>query len=122
MANPELIVSGSLTAECGKMALRSLLAASQRPTAVLCSKDVIAFGILAEARDCGLFTGTAPLSPEGKTVAKGDAAGQARRWLACRAPRQSAECPSRCKSWGRPCREECSPGTCTWPTRMNSLR
>src|SRR5215472_3096199 len=45
---------GSLTAEGGRTALKQLMVLPHRPTAVLCSKDLTAIGLLAQARDCGL--------------------------------------------------------------------
>jgi len=59
----ELVVSGNLTAECGRAALRELMAMAIRPTAVLCSNDVTAMGLLAEARANGIAV------PEGLSVA-----------------------------------------------------
>jgi DNA-binding LacI/PurR family transcriptional regulator len=50
----EFIVVGNLTTECGRTALRKLMATSNRPTAVLCSNNLTAIGLLAEARERGI--------------------------------------------------------------------
>jgi len=50
----EFVVAGHLTTECGRMALRKLMAISTPPTAVLCSNNMTAIGLLAEARERGI--------------------------------------------------------------------
>jgi len=42
------------TAVLGRRAARTLLAAEERPTAVLCTSDQLALGVLAEAKEMGL--------------------------------------------------------------------
>jgi DNA-binding LacI/PurR family transcriptional regulator len=59
----ELIVEGNLTMECGRMALRKWMAMSNPPTAVLCSNNMTAIGLLAEARERGIAV------PQGLSVA-----------------------------------------------------
>ena len=50
---PEFMVLGDHTIEGGMKALRTL-ATRPRPTAVLCSNDMTAIGILRQARDSGI--------------------------------------------------------------------
>ena len=53
--NPDGLVShGDFTLDGGRRALRQLLAKENRPTAVICSSDVIAIGVIQEARETGL--------------------------------------------------------------------
>lgn len=53
--NPDGLVShGDFTLAGGRRALRQLLAKENPPTAVICSSDVIAIGVLQEARELGL--------------------------------------------------------------------
>ncbi|HZB24196.1 MAG TPA: LacI family DNA-binding transcriptional regulator [Gaiellaceae bacterium] len=53
--NPDgLVAHGDFTLEGGRRALRQLLAKPNRPTAVICSSDVIAIGVVQEAREAGL--------------------------------------------------------------------
>jgi LacI family transcriptional regulator len=51
---PELLVVGDHTMEGGMKALVELVGLSNPPTAVLCSNDMTAIGVLREAYDCGL--------------------------------------------------------------------
>ncbi len=50
----ELIVLGDHTMEGGMRALTQLLGLSERPTAVMCSNDMTAIGVLREAYDCDI--------------------------------------------------------------------
>jgi DNA-binding LacI/PurR family transcriptional regulator len=50
----ELIVIGDHTMEGGMRALRELMNAEMRPTAVLCSNDMTAIGVMREAYDFGI--------------------------------------------------------------------
>jgi DNA-binding LacI/PurR family transcriptional regulator len=49
-----LVVHGDFTLEGGRRAARGLLQRADRPTAVICSSDVIAIGVVQEARELGL--------------------------------------------------------------------
>ena len=49
-----LVVHGEFTLEGGRDSARALLSAADRPTAVICSSDVIAIGVLQAAREAGL--------------------------------------------------------------------
>lgn len=51
---PEFIVPGNHTIEGGMKALTTLAALPVRPTAVLCSNDMSAIGVLRQARDSGI--------------------------------------------------------------------
>jgi DNA-binding LacI/PurR family transcriptional regulator len=48
------LVHGDFTIEGGRSAARTLLSRRDRPTAVICSSDVIAIGVIQEARRLGL--------------------------------------------------------------------
>jgi DNA-binding LacI/PurR family transcriptional regulator len=49
-----LVVHGDFTLEGGRRAARGLLQRADRPSAVICSSDVIAIGVVQEARELGL--------------------------------------------------------------------
>ena len=49
-----LVVHGEFTLEGGRSSARTLLSRPDRPTAVICSSDVIAIGVLQVARELGL--------------------------------------------------------------------
>jgi len=51
---PELIVVGDHTMEGGMRALTELVRLPERPTAVMCSNDMTAIGVMREAYDCGI--------------------------------------------------------------------
>ena len=51
---PQLIVEGDHTMEGGMKALIKLAAFRPRPTAILCSNDMTAIGVMREAYDYGL--------------------------------------------------------------------
>ena len=51
---PELIVPGDHTINGGMRAIRELMSLRERPTAVLCSNDVMAIGVLREAFEIGV--------------------------------------------------------------------
>lgn len=51
---PELIVLGDHTMEGGMRALAELMALRMRPTAVLCSNDMSAIGVMRQAYDLGI--------------------------------------------------------------------
>ena len=51
---PEFLVHGEHSVESGIMALRQLYSLPRRPTAVLCSNDMTAIGVLREAYNCGI--------------------------------------------------------------------
>lgn len=53
---PEFIVVGDHTMEGGMRALTELTALPDPPTAVMCSNDMTAIGVLREAYDCGIET------------------------------------------------------------------
>lgn len=53
-ADPELLVEQDHTMEGGMRALRLLIELSNRPTAVLCSNDMTAIGVMREAYDQGI--------------------------------------------------------------------
>jgi len=53
-APQELIVPGDHSAESGMKALRELWRLPVRPTAILCSNDLTATGVLAQAHECGI--------------------------------------------------------------------
>jgi LacI family transcriptional regulator len=53
-ADPELIVEGDHTLEGGMAACARLLGKSKRPTAVLCSNDMTAIGVLRKSYEAGL--------------------------------------------------------------------
>lgn len=52
--SPELLVVGDHTMEGGMNAFRNLAALPQRPTAILCSNDMSAIGVMRETFDRGL--------------------------------------------------------------------
>lgn len=52
--SPELIVEGDHTMEGGMRALGKLMRQRHRPTAVLCSNDMTAIGVMREAYDLGI--------------------------------------------------------------------
>ena len=49
-----LVAHGDFTLEGGRRAARTLLQRDDRPTGVICSSDVIAIGVVQEARELGL--------------------------------------------------------------------
>jgi LacI family transcriptional regulator len=51
---PELIVVGDHTVEGGMRALGELMRLRERPTAILCSNDMTAIGVMREAYDLGI--------------------------------------------------------------------
>lgn len=51
---PERITRENFTLEGGRAGLRRLIASGAHPTAVMCSSDVLAYGVLIEARARGL--------------------------------------------------------------------
>ncbi|MGB7438333.1 MAG: LacI family DNA-binding transcriptional regulator [Candidatus Acidiferrum sp.] len=51
---PEFIVEGDHRLECGKAALQKLYSLREKPTAVLCSNDMTAIGVLREAFELGI--------------------------------------------------------------------
>ena len=53
-SDPALIVEGDHTMEGGMSAFRQLLGGPVRPTAVLCSNDMTAIGVMREGHDAGL--------------------------------------------------------------------
>lgn len=54
VALPELIVEGDHTMEGGMKALAHLAKQKELPTAVMCSNDLTAIGVIREAYDCGI--------------------------------------------------------------------
>jgi len=54
MVRPEFLVEGDHRLEGGKRALQNLAALRQRPTAVLCSNDMTAIGVMREAFELGI--------------------------------------------------------------------
>jgi DNA-binding LacI/PurR family transcriptional regulator len=52
--NPEFIVQGDHRLEGGKLALQSLYKLREQPTAVLCSNDMTAIGVMRQAFDLGI--------------------------------------------------------------------
>lgn len=52
--DPDLLVEGDHTVEGGMAALNRLLAGTARPTAVLCSNDMTAIGVMRKSHDAGL--------------------------------------------------------------------
>jgi LacI family transcriptional regulator len=52
--DPEILVEQDHTMDGGKRALRKLIALRDRPTAVLCSNDMTAIGVMREAYDQGI--------------------------------------------------------------------
>lgn len=53
-ASREFVATGDHSAESGMKALRDLWSMSPRPTAILCSSDITAIGVLAQAYECGI--------------------------------------------------------------------
>jgi len=53
-SDPELIVEGDHTMEGGMSAFARLLARPMRPTAVLCSNDMTAIGVMRESHEAGI--------------------------------------------------------------------
>jgi LacI family transcriptional regulator len=53
-SDPSLVVEGNHTMEGGMAAFRHLLAGTTHPTAVLCSNDMTAIGVMRESHDAGL--------------------------------------------------------------------
>jgi len=53
-ADPRLVVEGDHTLEGGMAAFTRLLAGPVRPTAVLCSNDMTAIGVMRESHDAGI--------------------------------------------------------------------
>ncbi len=52
--HPEFLTEGDHTMEGGMKAFRRLASLSPRPTAVMCSNDMTAIGVMREAFDCGI--------------------------------------------------------------------
>jgi LacI family transcriptional regulator len=52
--NPEFIVEGDHRLEGGKRALETLYKLRERPTALLCSNDMTAIGVMRQAFDLGI--------------------------------------------------------------------
>jgi DNA-binding LacI/PurR family transcriptional regulator len=50
----DFMISGDQSIESGKGALRQLFSLSYRPTAVVCSNDLTAIGMLVQAHECGI--------------------------------------------------------------------
>jgi LacI family transcriptional regulator len=50
----DVVVCGDHTMEGGMKALTQLIALRDRPTAVICSNDMTAIGVLREGYDCGI--------------------------------------------------------------------
>lgn len=53
-ARPEWIIRGDFSLESGYQAARSIIAMSERPTAVFCAADMVAFGLIAGLHAEGL--------------------------------------------------------------------
>ncbi len=53
-SDPSLVVEGDHTMEGGMAAFRHLLAGATHPTAILCSNDMTAIGVMRESHDAGL--------------------------------------------------------------------
>ena len=53
-SDPELIIEGDHTMEGGMAAFTKLLARPVSPTAVLCSNDMTAIGVMRESHDAGI--------------------------------------------------------------------
>jgi LacI family transcriptional regulator len=51
---PELVIEGDHTMEGGMKALAHLASLGSRPTAIMCSNDMTAIGVMREAYDCGI--------------------------------------------------------------------
>lgn len=51
---PELIVEGDHSLEGGKLALQKLVGIREQPTALMCSNDLTAIGVMREAFDLGI--------------------------------------------------------------------
>lgn len=51
---PELVIEGDHTMEGGMKALAHLASLGPRPTAIMCSNDMTAIGVMREAYDCGI--------------------------------------------------------------------
>ena len=51
---PELVIEGDHTVEGGMAAFSRLLAGPVRPTAVLCSNDMTAIGVMRKSHDAGI--------------------------------------------------------------------
>lgn len=54
LSQDDLVVHGEFTLEGGRSSARALLSRPDRPTAVICSSDVIAIAVLQVARELGL--------------------------------------------------------------------
>ena len=54
LSQDDLVVHGEFTLEGGRSSARTLLSRPDRPTAVICSSDVIAIAVLQVARELGL--------------------------------------------------------------------
>lgn len=52
--DPELVVAGDFTQNCGFVGMQRLLALAAPPSAVFCANDVTAFGAVAAIREAGL--------------------------------------------------------------------
>jgi LacI family transcriptional regulator len=52
--DPQLVVEGDHTVEGGMTAFTRLLAGPTRPTAVLCSNDLTAIGVMRKSHDAGI--------------------------------------------------------------------
>ena len=52
--DPQLVVEGDHTVEGGMAAFARLLAGASRPTAVLCSNDLTAIGVMRKSHDAGI--------------------------------------------------------------------
>jgi DNA-binding LacI/PurR family transcriptional regulator len=53
-SDPKLIVEGNHTLEGGHLACAELLAAARKPTAILCSNDLTAMGVMRRAYELGI--------------------------------------------------------------------
>lgn len=53
-ARPEFIIPGDFSVESGENAARAILAMTDRPTAVFCSADMVAVGLMATLQAAGL--------------------------------------------------------------------
>ncbi len=52
--NPDWVISGDYTVNAGKAALLKILAQGNLPSVILCSNDLMALGVLMEARKSGI--------------------------------------------------------------------
>ena len=113
-ADPRLVVEGDHTMEGGMAAFTRLLAGPVRPTAVLCSNDMTAIGVMRESHDAGISI-PRDLSLLGLTTSAWPSS-CCRRSPRCRCPNPNWRGWLSMRSWlkwSAKCRHPTGPSTCS---------